>query len=141
MAVGDTNFQENYEFIISLNKLTVVRSIIEILLILCCLFISLKKRLSISITIRWRPVLGCWTFLFVISMLGLKREFVARHNQFFLFTGWMVSDAVKTKAIQKVELQSSVAHQTNNPVFVSISRPLLKSVTHVFILGGATTSC
>ncbi|MDQ6702601.1 MAG: phosphoethanolamine transferase [Pseudomonadota bacterium] len=137
MAVGDTNFQESYEFIISSNKATVILSTIATIPILCCLFISLKKRFSLSKTLRWRTVLCCWTFLFVVAWLG--RGFNHQHNP-FLFAGWMAREVVRTKAIQKAELQSSVAHQTNNPVFVSISRPFLKSVTHVLILGEATTS-
>jgi heptose-I-phosphate ethanolaminephosphotransferase len=139
IAAGDTNFQEGYEFIISLNKAAVIIGIIATIPILCCLYISLKKNRSLYITARRQTVLGCWTFLFVISMLGLTRQFLSEHNP-VLFAAWTANEAEKTKAIQKAELQSSVAHQTNNPVIVSISRPALKSVTHVLILGEATTS-
>jgi heptose-I-phosphate ethanolaminephosphotransferase len=139
MAAGDTTFQESYEFVISLNKAAVIIAIIATVPILCCLYISLKKSGSLFITIPRRTVLGCWTFLIVISILGLTREFVSQHNP-FLFAIWTAKEAVKTKAIQKAELQSSVAHHTNNSVIVSIARPALKSVTHVLILGEATTS-
>ena len=118
IAVGDTNFQESYEFIISLNKSTVIISTIATIPILCCLFISLKKTHSLSITLKFWPVASCWTFLFAISALGLEQPFVFQHNP-FLYASWMVHEAVLSKAA----FQSSVAHQTNNPVSLSISRP------------------
>lgn len=139
IAAGDTNFQESYEFITSLNKTAVIIAIIATTPILCCLYISLKKNRNLSITTRRRTVLGWWIALFVVAMLGLTKEFVSQHNP-FLFAVWTAKEDVKTKAIQETELQSSVAHQTNNPVIVSFSRPVLKSVTHVLILGEATTS-
>ena len=73
--------------------------------------------------------------MFAISALGLEQPFVFQHNP-FLYASWMVHEAVLSKAA----FQSSVAHQTNNPVSLSISRPPLKSVTHVLILGESTTS-
>ena len=139
MAAGDTNFQESYEFIVSLNIAAVVIAIMATAPILCCLYISQKKSRGLSITIRRRTAFGCLIFLFVISMLGLTREFISQHNP-LLFAVWTAKEVVKTKALQKAELEFSVAHQTNNPVIVSFSRPVLKSVTHVLILGEATTS-
>jgi hypothetical protein len=76
--------------------------------------------------------------LFAISVLGCRKASITQHNP-FLFAIETMDEAVKTKAIQKATSQSSVAHQTNNPVIVSISRPILKSVTHVLILGEATS--